>query len=422
MKIAELSSMDIMGGGGSIAAYRTHQALLQAGIDATMLVQFKHSNDPTVLGGRVRPSWWRKLKGVTMALDEMPTRLQRTSNDTLHTLGIVPDRISHTLYKLDPDIIQLHWINAGFVPAQAIAKWQTVTPVVWTLHDMWAMCGTEHYTTTERYITGYTNTNRPTNEHGLDIDKWNWQRKQRLWKNIKNLTIVTPSRWLADCAQHSALLKNYRIEVIPNGINLEQFKPQNNRLKLRQQWQLPNDKTIILFGANNVNSPRKGFDLLYQALQHIAQTPLAANIELAVIGNSTSNILSNLNLPVHYFQHINSYHKMIELYNCVDILAVPSREDNLPNMVIEAMACGTPVVSFHIGGLPDMIKHKSTGYLAKPFSSTDLAAGISWVAQSTNHHASIRQAVRKHCEQHFSDTLSAQRYIELYQDIVSESK
>jgi glycosyltransferase involved in cell wall biosynthesis len=234
------------------------------------------------------------------------------------------------------------------------------------------------------------------------------------------LTIVTPSRWLADCARKSSLFHDLRIEVIPNGLDSQRYKPVEQKLA-RDLLNLPQDKQLILFGAMKATSDRrKGFHLLLPALQKLSQIQGQDRIELVVFGASEPREPPDFGFKVNYLGRLNDDISLALVYAAADVFVVPSLEDNLPNTVMESLACGTPCVAFKIGGMPDMIEHGQNGYLAQPYEIEDLAKGIAWVLEDRERYGKLCDRDRQKVEQEFTLELQAHRYLSLYQELIEE--
>lgn len=243
-------------------------------------------------------------------------------------------------------------------------------------------------------------------------------RKPKHWK--RHMHIVTPSRWLADCAKQSVLMRDWPITVIPNTIDAEVWQPVNKGLA-RQLLHLPPDIPLLLFGAvGGAQDPRKGFDLLQAALDHLrGQLP---GLELVVFGQLAPKVPVDIGFPVHYTGHLHDDVSLRLLYSAADALVIPSRQDNLPNTGVEAHACGTPVVAFDTCGLPDILVHKKTGYLAKAFDPVDLAKGLRWVLDDTTRHAALSQAARIRAVQLWSYEVVSPLYLHAYDSVISRNK
>jgi glycosyltransferase involved in cell wall biosynthesis len=234
-----------------------------------------------------------------------------------------------------------------------------------------------------------------------DLSRWIWQCKAKAWQNL-NLTIVSPSHCLAKCAASSSLLKDSRIEVIPNGLDTKQYKPIQKSIA-RSIIGLPEDKQLVLFGAMSATSdPRKGFNLLQSALQNLSQSGWGERVELVVFGASQPKNPTELDFKSHYLGRLNDDISLSLVYAAADVFIAPSVQDNLPNTVMESLACGTPCVAFDIGGMCDMIEHQKNGYLAKPLDVDDLARGIAWVLEDEERLRKLGVDGREKVEQNFT--------------------
>jgi glycosyltransferase involved in cell wall biosynthesis len=418
MQVLHLSTSDI-GGGAAIAAHRLHQGLQDIGITSQMLVDKKLSDDKAVFAPKSNLS---KAFGILKpTLDHLPLRFYPHVDHTRLYLSLewLPDAIAPKTAQLAPDIINLHWACAGYLKIETLAKFKQ--PLVWTLHDMWAFTGGCHYSQEcDRYTESCGACPQMQRGKSWDLSRWVWQRKAKAWKNI-NLTIVTPSSWLAKCASASSLFKDRRVERIPYGLDSERYKPIERGLA-RKLLKLPQDKQLILFGAmGSTSDRRKGFHLLQSALQRLSQSGWQAQTELVVFGASKPNLQPDLGLKAHYLGQLSDDISLSLVYAAADVFVAPSVQDNLPNTVMEAIACGTPCVAFNIGGLPDMIEHQQNGYLARPYEKDDLANGIAWVLQDEQRWQSLSSRAREKVEQEFTLEIQARRYLKLYQEVLQTS-
>jgi glycosyltransferase involved in cell wall biosynthesis len=275
---------------------------------------------------------------------------------------------------------------------------------------MWAFCGAEHYTEGFRWRDGYTSSNRPCYEGGFDLNRWTLERKRKHWK--RPMHIVTPSRWMAECAKQSVLMRDWPISVIPNAIDTTVWQPVDKTLA-RQLLHLPSDVPLLLFGAmGGAQDPRKGFDLLRAALNHLrGQLP---GLELVVFGQLAPKVPMDLGFPVHYTGHLHDDVSLRLLYSAADVKVIPSRQDNLPNTGVESLACGTPVVAFNTCGMPDIMLHQHTGFLAKPFDAENLAQGIQWVLADRARHSGLCTNARNDAGARFSCSVVSEQYMQVY--------
>ncbi|MGL6338393.1 MAG: glycosyltransferase, partial [Waterburya sp.] len=249
--------------------------------------------------------------------------------------------------------------------------------------------------------------------------RWNWQRKAKAWQNL-NMTIVTPSNWLAKCAQSSSLFKNLPIKVIGYGINPQIYQPHPTQLA-RKILNLPQDKKIILFGAlNSTQDQRKGFPLLLSALKNLQHLESSEQIELVIFGASAPVNPIDFGFKTHYIGKFNDDISLSLLYAAADVFVAPSLQDNLPNTVLESIFCGIPCVAFNIGGMPDMIEHQKNGYLAQAFSPEDLAQGIHWVLGDANRYQQLADNSRAKAIAEFNLEQQTQQYLRVFNDLCSK--
>ncbi len=412
MKVLHISTSDT-DGGAARAAYRLHNGLNNIGVNSQMLVQQKSSDDKTVFAPEMR--LFQGIAWSKLTFDALPLKFYRQRRKNSLSLQYLPDRVVSRVGQIAPDIINLHWICAAFMQIETMRKLQG--PFVWTLHDMWAFTGGCHYNgECDRYTASCGACPQLGSQQDWDLSSWVWQRKAKAWKDL-NLTIVSPSSWLAKCASSSSLFQDLRIEVIPNGLDTQRYRPINQRVA-RELLNLPQDKQLILFGALHATSEtRKGFHLLQPALQKLSKSSWKDKLETVIFGASQPESLDDSVFKAHYLGTIKDDLSLALVYSAADVFVLPSTQDNLPNTLMEAIACGTPCVSFKIGGVPDMIKHEKNGYLAQPFSTEDLAQGIVWVIENDERHQKLSFCAREKAEQEFSLEIQAHKYLSLFNEI-----
>ncbi|MFM6338646.1 MAG: glycosyltransferase family 4 protein [Dolichospermum sp.] len=413
MKPLVISTSDI-NGGAARAAYRLHQGLQNIAVDSQMLVQNKQSDDYTVIAPERKVS--KGIGKLKPTLDSLPLQLYPQRDRSTYSVQWLPDNLAAQVAQLNPDIINLHWINAGYMQIETLAKFKK--PIIWTLHDMWAFTGGCHY---NKDCTNYTEScgacPQLYSNKEKDLSNWVWRRKAKAWKDL-NLTIVTPSHWLADYARKSSLFQNLRIEVIANGLDAQVYKPIDQKIA-RNLLNLPLDRKLVLFGAiKSTSDRRKGFHLLEPALRKLSEDKNHKNdVELVIFGASPPSEVPNLGLPIHYLGRLNDDIALALLYSAVDVFIAPSVQDNLPNTVMESLACGTPCIAFDIGGMSDMIEHQQNGYLAKHFDIDDLVRGITWVLEDEERLRWLGGNGRKKVEQKFTLEIQAHNYLYIYENL-----
>ena len=249
---------------------------------------------------------------------------------------------------------------------------------------------------------------------GLDLARHVFNRKQAIYEG-RGITFVGCSRWMAGLARQSRLTQGHTVVNIPNAIDTGVFKPMD-KSAARHKFGLPEDKQLLLFGAQRITDERKGFFYLKEACEHIAQfgQELAARIGVVVLGGDAESVKSELPLPVYTVNYLSNEKEIADIYNAADLFVTPSLQDNLPNTIVEAMACGTPCVGFNVGGIPEMITHRQDGYVADYCDSMDFAQGIAWCLND-ERQAPLSAAARATALATYGETAVAHRYQAIYQ-------
>ena len=406
-------------GGAARAAYRLHQGLQSININSQMLVQIKQSDDRAVIGSSAESGIGKARTGLRLTLDQLPLKFYPYGGSSNYSPHWLPDTIDSKVNQLAPDIINLHWVSAGYLQIESIAKFNQ--PIVWTLHDMWAFTGGCHYNQEcDRFTESCGICPQLNSKRNWDLSRWVWQRKAKAWKNL-NLTVVTPSIWLAKCARESSLFRDRRVEVIPNSLDTATYRPINKKVA-RELLGLPQNKQLILFLSLRATSDkRKGFHLLQPALQELSQAGWQEKLEIMIVGASKTENTPNFGFKSHYLGTLNDDLTLALVYSAADVFIIPSIQDNLPNTVLEAVSCGTPCVAFNIGGMPDMIEHQQNGYLAKSYEIDDLVRGIIWTLENEERYQKLSYRARQKAEQEFALEIQAHRYKSLFREILGNS-
>ncbi|HXE97637.1 MAG TPA: glycosyltransferase family 4 protein [Dongiaceae bacterium] len=412
MRVLHINAADIEGGAAK-AATRLLRGLCDRGADVRLYVQRKSGDDTQIDGPRslcekamgfARPTIEQLMFGITPGKVKGP-----------FSAAFLPDGLSAKVTGMTPDIIHLHWV-ARMMRLETLQRFNL--PIVWTMHDSWAFTGGCYLPgDCTRYREACGNCPVLGSSQNDDLSHRVWQRKQKAWQNL-NLTIIAPSRWMAECARASSLFRNSRIEVIPNGLDLNRFKPLDQRTA-RDILSLPQGKKLMLFGAKGATSDRnKGFHLLSEALRELATDRMINNsTELIVFGSSEPDPPPNLGFKTHYLGWQHDDVTLAQLYAAADVFILPSLQESLGYTAMESMACGTPCVAFNQGGVPDLIDHEQNGYLARPFDPVDLAQGIAWVLEDDQRRNEFRVLTRKKVAGVFAIERIAERHLELYRKI-----
>lgn len=403
-----------MAGGAARAAYRIHHSLREQRIISRMWVDKASAGDWTVEGPRSRLE--KAMAILRPQVGALLARSLKTDNPIIHSPQVLPSRWVERVNVSDADIVHLHWVQAEMLSIAEIGKIRK--PIVWTLHDMWAFCGAEHIAWDERWREGYRSDNRPVHESGFDLNRWVWNRKRKHWQ--RPIHLVAPSRWMANCVQESALMRGWQVDIIPNPIDVEKWKPLPKNLA-RELLGLTVGAPLLLFGAMGGGvAHHKGFDLLLRALSHLRDSGQVHGLELVIFGQLQPQNVPELGFPIHYMGQLHDDLSLRALYSAADVFVLPSRQDNLPNTGVESLACGTPVVAFNTCGVPDIVTHSVTGYLANPFEATDLARGILWVLSDKHLHAELSSHARAYAVEHFASQTVAAKYKALYERVASQ--
>jgi glycosyltransferase involved in cell wall biosynthesis len=413
MKVVLLNSSDTEGGAAR-AAYRLHQGLEQIGVSSQMLVGNKRSGDPNVISSQ--NSITNKFDKIISTLSNSPLRLYPNRNPGIFSTEWLPDSLPGQIAKIQPDIINLHWVCGGYLQVETMPKFSQ--PLVWTLHDMWPFTGGCHYSEDcDRYTQSCGSCPQLHSHKEFDLSRWVWQRKAKAWKNL-TFTLVTPSKWLAQCSEKSSLFRDRPVVTIPNGLDTHKFKPINRQFA-REILNLPQDKQLLLFGAMQGTGDRwKGFSLLQGAIQELTKSGLRDQIELVVFGASKFSHQSDLGFKTHYLGRLNDDIVLAMAYSAVDVMIVPSLYESFGQTASESLACGTPVVAFNATGLKDIVDQMENGYLAKPYETEDLARGIAWVLENPERHQKLSTNAREKAEREFTQELQASRYLSIFKELV----
>lgn len=400
MNILHINQSDI-GGGAAIAGYRLHQGLLKQGVESKLLVGTMQTDNPKV-------SLIPRRRRLENQLYRFTYRL---GFHTLNSVGCF-DIPKHPFFQ-EASVINLHNLHSTGFSYLAIAKLTQHKPAIFTLHDMWSFTGHCAYSyDCDRWQIGcghcpYLDTYPAMRR---DVSRWEWKLKNWVYSHA-NLTIVAPSQWLSQQAKAS-MLNRFAVYHIPYGLDTDAYRPLELEL-CRATLGIPPKKKVLLFSAANLKQDRKGGDLLLQALQALPAS-LKQDCVLLTLGKSTSQLESAMEIPAIHLDYVSSDRLKAIAYSAADLFILPTRADNLPLVLQESMACGTPMVSFKVGGVPELVRPGITGYLAEPENPQDLCEGIVQLLEDEALRASMSQNCRAIAAQEYSLDLQAQRYIELY--------
>ena len=421
MKALIISASDLAGG-AAIAASRLHRGLMAAGVETRMLVQDKQGAEVSVAA--VEPDmgasndWLRSLNAHV-------NRNARTAvSNTSFSLPWPGTTLCQHPWVLWADVINLHWVS-GFVSPETVRELLALgKPVVWTLHDQRPFTGGCHYTAG---CTGFHSTceSCPQLQPAYQsLPALALQLALQSLRGVPPLAVVSPSRWLAEEARRSRIFAGCRVETVPNSLDLEVFKP-GDRAAIRAKLGLPTDALVMMFGAYTLVEHRKGFDLLsqsiHQALTHpdIAARHEAGELVFAAYGKD-EDTLRKSGLPVVLLGTQETPEQMALTLSAADLVICPTREDNLPNVVMEAMACGVPVLACDVGGVPDMITDGVHGRLVPPENSAALTQALTEIIRNPSVLSRWGAQARAKCESEYPLHRQGQDYATLFQSLLAQ--
>ncbi|MCU0490244.1 MAG: glycosyltransferase family 4 protein [Chloroflexaceae bacterium] len=416
MKVVHLNTFD-SAGGAAIAAHRLHVGLQQQGVDSHMLVLDKHGDDPSVQRLSLNRAPWRSLsrrrQQASIARDaaaygqSRPTGYEIFSDDRTE---YGPELVQQ-LHSCD--IVHLHWVAHMLDYRSFFRTVPQRTPVVWTLHDMNPFTGGCHYDHgCGKFVSRCGACPQLGSTHHNDLSAQVWKRKQQALTQVdkRRLHLVAPSRWLATEVQHSSLLGHFPVTVIPNGVDTTIFRPHQQTVA-RAALDLPLDARIVLFAAESLENRRKGSQLLQAALNGLHNESLL----LLTIGRGELRLHQGLaQVPMGFIRDARLF---ALVYAAADLFVIPSLQDNLPNTVVEALACGTPVLGFNTGGIPDMVRPGQTGELVPPGDVGALRACLAQLLNDMPKLAAMRSTCRQLAEQEYSLATQARRSMALYHSL-----
>ena len=403
-------------GGAAIAASRLMESLKNNGIKAKLLVRDKQTEQISVV--KLEQSWWNIWRFVwERAVIWMANRFKRNNLFAVDIANTGTNITSLPEFQ-QADIIHLHWINQGMLSLKDIRKiLQSGKPVVWTMHDMWPCTGICHHA---RECTKYqTECHECPFLYGgstKDLSYRTFRKKKKLYQTAP-ITFVACSHWLEGLAKKSALLTGQSVTSIPNPINTNLFKPRSKE-EAREKLNLPKDTPLILFGSVKIKDERKGITYFIEACNLLAAKcpELKDTLGIVVFGHKSAYLENLIPFRVYALDYVSNEHDIVNIYNAVNLYATPSLEENLPNTIMEAMACGVPCVGFNVGGIPEMIDHLHNGYVAQYKSAEDFANGLHWTLIDSEYAILSEQAVRKVASS-YSERIVAKKYIDIYNKV-----
>ena len=404
LKVLQINHSDTIGGAG-IAAYRLHQGLRRLSVDSRLLVSRKQTQEQLVVTIPRKTNLESKITPLTKFL----------GLNYLQYIGSFD--IPKLSYFQEANIVNCHNLHTGYFNYLSLPALTKDKPAVWTLHDQWAFTGHCAYSyDCDRWKIGCGKCPYPHSYPAINRDNTRLEWKLKNWVyNSANLTIVAPSKWLAERAKKS-MLNCFSIHHIPYGIDTEIYQPLNSDY-CKTILGISQYNNVLMLGANNLKDSRKGGDLLQKALLNLPPS-LKADSVLITMGRQGENISKAVEIDTINIGYIESDRLKALIYSAVDLFLFPTRADNLPLMLQESMACGTPMISFNIGGVCDLVRPDITGYLAKPEDTDDFSRGIVQLSEDKLLRERLSQNCRKIALEEYSLEKQAQKYTDIYSQIL----
>jgi glycosyltransferase involved in cell wall biosynthesis len=375
MKILHVSFSDHFGG-ANISAYRIHESLKQNNIDSKILVldrSYKNKNNKNVILYKPEKIFFYRIRNYIAKILNYLIR-----NNCQNSFNFFNSGLANFINNMDVDIINLHWINNEMISIKEIAEIKK--PIVWTLHDMWAFCGTEHYTLNKRFIKGYSKFNNDSLV--FDIPKFIWLKKYKYLKK-KKISFISPSLWMLSKLKKSNLFKEQKKYLIRSPFKVNKIKIFNRKKK--------NKVKLVFCAFNCFSDKRKGFEKLKKVLNKLDRK---YNFELTTIGEDKKNY-KDVNFKLKNIGYVYSQKKLLKYFCHSDALIIPSNSDNFPNVATEALSTGLPIICDKNSGTSEIITNYKNGLVLNEFNSKNFEKMFEWLINKKINNKLIRKDILK---------------------------
>ena len=357
--------------------HRLHNAFLDAGINSSLLSLYNgldEQNNIFNLGRKAR--WIAKINNRT----ESYLKRKMNSQFGVFSYPIIGSNISEMDLVMKADVIYIHWVLNGFLSLKNIEQLIKLNkPIIFFMHDMWTITGGCHHSFgCNKYMEHCHNCKFFIQDKEKDLSYREFKRKKKLFSKNDNVYFIAPSKWLFDCAKKSALTKEKPVFYIPNYLNGKIFKPFEKKVA-KKILNIDRDKIVIAFGAISIGSPYKGWEYLQKALELLEKDEKYENVHVLIFGSGyNKEVAEQIPFRTTFAGFLSSEYATTLIYNAADLFIAPSLAEVFGYVILESLRCGTPVVAFNIGGIPDLLDHKNNGYLAEYKDSHDLAKGMKY--------------------------------------------
>jgi glycosyltransferase involved in cell wall biosynthesis len=418
LSIAHFTLADA-GGGAAGAVFRLHHELLRQHVSSHLYVGRKTSADPHTRDLSEKCLLGKRAMALSRRLDLLPRLLRHPRANDFWSPGWHSLRDVTTMPGvIDADVLCFYWVPRGFLGIAQIGRLLTLgKPCVWRLSDMWPFTGGCHYSgSCMGFEQGCGHCPQLRSRQKHDLSSTLFASKEEHWR-AGRLTVVSPSRWMADAARVSPILKGRDIRVIATGVDTTIFQPFD-RAQARREWGLPEDRRLVLFGADAaLRDRRKGGSSVLMVMQQLAAQRNPTEIALVLFG--TDEVPEGVpdGIPVYVMGTISDEARLARLYAACDVFLAPSAQENLANTVLEAMACGTPVIAYALGGMVEAIEHGGTGFLVAPGDEASLAQATAALLADdmTRHRFEVES--RSRALTSFDLRTQTAKYIALYREL-----
>ncbi|MCF7908153.1 MAG: glycosyltransferase family 4 protein [Candidatus Omnitrophica bacterium] len=420
MKTLHLSTYD--SGGAGKAAYRIHCGLKQAKVDSKMLVLRRSSQDCDVVELTESDSLVTRFKNKIkkkLIFREIKGQQRKQKEELIFSNERSIYRLKRQPVVREAEVINLHWV-VKMVDYKDFFLNLGPKPIVWTLHDHNPFTGGCHCLEgCNKYEIGCGYCPQLGSRKNRDLSRKILERKKKVLEKA-NINIVAPSFWLAEQARQSQLFKDCPIKVIPHGVPINVFI-KKDRFKSRNLLGLPQDKTIILFGAD-YKSKNKGFQYLVEALSILGQKINTSKLALVIFGakQDIEDKLRRSDLAIYQLGYFYDEESLANVYSAADVVVIPSLEEAFGLLLLESMACGIPAVAFNIGGINEIMVPNETGLWAEVKNSQELAAKIAWLINHPQERQRLGHHARERVEKKYALKNQVAHYINLYQEIIGK--
>lgn len=357
--------------------HRLHNAFLDAGINSSLLSLYNELDEQNNISSLGRKSRWiAKINNRT----ESYLKRKTTSQFGIFSYPVIGSNISELEVVKEADVIYVHWVLNGFLSLKNIEQLVKLNkPIIFFMHDMWTITGGCHHSFgCDKYMKHCHNCKFFIGDKENDLSTSEFKSKKKLFSTYDNVYFIAPSKWLFNCAKQSALTKEKPVFYIPNYLDDKVFKPFEKNVA-KQILNFEKEDIVIAFGAISIDSPYKGWKYLQKALDLLHENANYKNVSILIFGSGyKKEVAEAIPFKTKFMGFLTNEYATNLMYNAADVFIAPSLAEVFGYVILESLRCGTPVVAFNTGGIPDLIKHKNNGYLAEYKDSKDLASGIKY--------------------------------------------